>query len=175
MITFPSPKQAHDLTQNWDANWSSRGKTAKALFMVFEICSGEKQQVLSEKENQIQSEKYNYRNFTKKEGFGGYVMNERDSKAWMRNIMLFFDSFTFREIEFGQSMYIKRDGPQNYLITSPVYSQNWKNLLHAIFLANVFWCKLKVKEKTVSLRYSNRRVFFVSWIIQSQTCTQSQV
>lgn len=59
-------------------------------------------------------------------------------------------------------MYIKRAVPQNYLITSPVYSQNWKNLLHAIFLANVFRYKLKVKEKTVVLTYSKRKVFFVS-------------
>lgn len=75
-------------------------------------------------------------------------MNERDLKAGIRSIMLFFDCITFREIEFGQSMYIRRAGPQNYLIISPVYSQNWKNLLHAIFLANIFWYKLKVKEKT---------------------------
>lgn len=83
-------KKAHALTQNLAASWSSRGRGAKALFRVFKICSGEKQQVLSEKENQIQSEKRNYHNFTKKEGFGGYVMSERDSKPWIRNIMLFF-------------------------------------------------------------------------------------
>lgn len=70
--------QSKTSTQNWDANWKSRGRRVKALFRVCEICSGEKQLVLSKKEYQIQSEKCNCCNFTKKkEGFGGYIINER--------------------------------------------------------------------------------------------------
>lgn len=38
----------------------------KTLLRVFEICSGKMQQVLSEKENKMQSDKCNYCSFIKK-------------------------------------------------------------------------------------------------------------
>lgn len=61
--------------------------------------------------------------------------------------MLFFDRITFREIEFDQSMYIKRAGPQHYLISFLVSSQNCKNLGHGIFLAKIFLMPVEKEGK----------------------------
>lgn len=80
--------------------------------------------------------------------FGGDTMKETLSKPRIKNFMLFFDCITFREIGFGQSMYIKRAGPKHYLISSLVSSQNCKNLGHGIFLANVFLMPVEREGKS---------------------------
>lgn len=87
--------------------------------------------------------------------------------------MLFFDHITFREIEFDQSMYIKRAGPQHYLISFLVSSQNCKNLGHGIFLAKIFLMPVEREGKAVSLISSKTRNFLCSLSDTEQTCSVS--